>query len=331
MIYPRDPCPRPVRVTSPPRRTTVSGADSYRPAMTRQRGLLGCLVLIVAATALTACAEPEPFASPGVGYDKLVDQVYGTPAQRRAVEARAWWTSRLAAVECMRRAGHTYSIIGFNAPSDRDYIAPGELLAFAPARQDFDIADQLIRASSARHVLDSATRSVTNDDGSAEAGRASAVSRCEKEATAFAAAREPDGQQLLAEQLVGLLRQAQDSAVPNLAADYRTCMTSAGIPAVDLADLYDQVERAFPATLATVEGDPTTLPGWADAVAFEQHVASEDARCRKTAVETVRASVSPLLVEFAGQYAVELDRVAAGRALIEVDARSAETAAGPED
>jgi hypothetical protein len=299
--------------------------------MTPERGLLNCLVLVVTAAALTACTGAAPATPPAAGYDEIVAQVYGTPAQRRAADARAWWTSRIAAVECMRRAGHTYSIVGYNAPSNREHVSPGNLLAFAPARQDFDVADQLVRAASARLVLDSEARSVTTDDGSTDPDRAPAVRRCETAATAAAPGRVPDGQQTLAAQLVDRLRQAQAATAPTLAGDYRTCMAAAGIPADDLADLQTRVERAFPVTQATVEGDPTMLPGWADAVAFEQRAAAADARCREAAVKTVRAASAPQLVEFARQHAADLDRVAAGWAWIEVDARNAETAAGPED
>jgi hypothetical protein len=269
--------------------------------------------------------------SPSTGYDKVIAQVYGTPEQRRAADTRAWWTSRLAAVECMRRAGQTYSIVGYNAPSNREYVAPGSLLAFAPARLDFDVADQLVRAASARLVLDSEARSVANDDGSTDPNRAPAVRRCETEATAATGPRVPDGQQTLAAKLVDRLRQAQAAAAPNLATDYRTCMAAAGIPAADLTDLQTRIERAFPVTLTTVQDDPTKLSGWADAVAFEQRAAADDARCREAAVRTVRAAAGPQLVEFARQHAAELDRVTAGWAWIEVDARNAETAAGPED
>lgn len=299
-------------------------------AMTPGRGLPSCLAL-VATAALAACSGPAPAASPAAGYDKIVSQVYGTPAQRRAADARAWWTARIAAVECMRRAGQAYSIVGYNAPSDREYVAPGNLLAFAPARPDLDVADQLVKAASTRLVLDSAARSVTIDDGSTDPGRAPAVRRCETEATAAAGPRVPDGQPTLAAELVDVLSHVQAATAPTLAADYRTCMAAADLPAADLADLQTRVERAFPAAPATVEQDPTTLPGWADAVAFEHRAAAADTRCRQAAVKTVRAAAAPQLVEFARQHAAELDRVAAGWAWIEADARNAETAAGPED
>ncbi len=298
--------------------------------MTPERGVLSCFVL-AATAALAACTGAAPAASSAAGYDKIVTQVYGTPAQRRAADARAWWTSRVAAVECMRRAGHTYSIVGYNAPSDREYVTPGNLVAFAPARQDLDVADQLVRAADARVVLDSAAHSVTNDDGSTDPNRAATARRCETEATAAATSRVPDGQRTLAAQLVDRLRQAQTATAPTLAADYRTCMAAAGIPVADLADLQTRVVRAFPVTLATVEGDPTKLPGWADAAAFEHRAAADDARCREAAVKTVRAAAAPQLAEFARQHAAELDRVTAGWAWIEADARNAEAAAGPED
>ncbi len=298
--------------------------------MTPERGLRSCLAL-VATAAVAACSGAAPAASPAADYDTIISQVYGTPAQRRAADARAWWTSRIAAAECMRRAGHTYGLVGYNAPSDREYVTPGNVLAFAPARRDLDVANQLVRAADARLVLDSAARNATNDNGSTNLDRVAAARRCETEATAAAAGPVPDGQPTLAAQLVDRLSHAQAAAAATLATDYRTCMAAAGIPATDLADLQTRVERAFPATVETVEYDPTTLPGWADAVAFEHRAAADDARCREAAVTTVRAAAAPQLREFARQHSAELARVAAGWVWIEVDERNAKTAAVPED
>jgi hypothetical protein len=298
--------------------------------MTPRRGLSGCLAL-VATAALAACAGSPPAASPAGGYDKIIAQVYGTPAQRQAADARAWWTARLAAVECMRRAGHTYGIVGYNATSDREYIAPGGLLAFAPMRQDLGVADHLIRTGGVRLVLDSHANEGANDDGSTNLDRAAAARRCEAEATAATDPLVPGGQQTLAARLVDRLGGLQAATAPTLAADYRTCMAAASIPATDLADLQTRVERVYPVTLATVEHDPTKLPGWAEAAAFERRAASADAHCREAAVKTVREAAAPQLGEFAREHAAELDRVAAGWAWIEVDARNAEHAAMPED
>ena len=295
--------------------------------MTPERGLLSCLALGTTA-ALAACAGAAPAASPAASYDKIVTQVYGTPIQRRAADARAWWTSRIAAAQCMRRAGHDYGIVGYNAPVDREHVSPGDLLGFAPARQDLDVADELIHASASRDVLDTEARSVVLDNGATDLDRIQAARRCETEATAAVTSRVPDGQQTLAAQLVDVLRTAQTAAAPTAAADYRTCMGAAGIPAADLADLRARVERKFPTTLAT---DPTTSPGWADAVAFENRAADADGRCRETVVKAVRAAAAPQLVEFARQHTAELDRIAAGWEWIEADARNAEHAAMPED
>lgn len=298
--------------------------------MTPGRGLLCCLA-VVSTAALAACSGAAPAAAPAVGYDKIITQVYGTPAQRQAADARAWWTARLAAVECMRRAGHAYGIVGYNATSDREYVAPGDLLAFAPVRQDLGVADHLVRAGGARLVLNAAANAIANDGGSTNRDPIADAHRCEAEAAAASGPSVPDGQQTLAGRLADRLRQVQDATAPTLASDYRSCMAAAGIPAVDLADLQTRVERAYPVTPATVEHDPTKLPRWAEAVAFERRAATADARCREAAVRTVRAAAAPQLVEFSRQHAAELDRVAAGWAWIEVDARNAETAAGPED
>ena len=295
--------------------------------MTAGCGLLRCLA-VVATAALTGCSGAAPATSPAGSYDKIITQVYGTPAQRRAADAGAWWTSRLAAVGFMRRAGHDYGIVGYNAPLDREYVTPGNLLAFAPLRQELDVADELIHTSVSRDVLDAEARSVALDNGATDLDRIQAARRCETEVAATATSRVPDGQQALAAELVDVLRTAQTAAAPSAAADYRSCMAAAGIPAADLADLRARVKRQFPATLTT---DPTTLPGWADAVAFENHAAATDGHCRKPMVEAARAAAAPQLVTFARQHAAEIGRVAAGWAFIAVDARNAEHAAMPDD
>ncbi len=285
--------------------------------MTPERGLSICLAL-VATAGLAGCSGAAPAAPAAPGYDRIVTQVYGTPGQRQAADARAWWTSRMAAVECMRRAGQDYSIFGYNAPLDREYVDPGDLLGFAPARQDLDVADELIHTSATRSTLNASAQSV-------------AAQRCETESAAPAASLVPDGQQALADELVDVLRKVQDATAPNVAGDYRTCMAAAGIPATDLADLRARAKRAFPVAEAADEYNPTNVPGWADGVAFERRAAAADAGCRTAVVKTVRTAATPQLVEFAHQHAAELDRVAAGWAWIAVDARNAEHAAGPED
>lgn len=313
-----------------PRCTRLAVHTTTLAAMTPGGGLLRCLAVVATAT-LAACSGTAPAAAPAAGYDKVITQVYGSPAQRQAADARAWWTARLAAVECMRRAGHTYGIVGYNATSDREYVAPGNLLAFAPVRQDLGVADHLVRAGGARLVLNAAANGVANDDGSTNSDPVADAHRCETEAAASAGPPVPDGQQTLAAQLVDRLRQVQDTTAPTLASDYRTCMAAAGIPATDRADLQTRVERAYPVTPATVEHDPTRLPGWSEAVAFERRAAAADGRCRQASVKTVRAAAAPQLAEFTRRHAAELDRMAAGWAWIEVDARNAEHAAMPED
>ncbi len=283
----------------------------------------------VAAATLTGCGPTAPAAAPAAtGYDQVIAQVYGTPAQRRAADARAWWTARLAAADCMTRAGHSYAIAGYTAPSLRDDVAAGNLLAFTPTGPTLGVAEKLTRAADTRLILDAAARAAT--DYRPGTDRAATVRRCETEAAAEAANRVPDEQQALAAQLVDQLRQVQTTHAPTLPADYRTCMTAAGTPAADVTDLRARVERMFPPTAADAY-DPTTVPGWADAVAAERRAAAADTRCRKDAVKTVRAAADRQMTGFAREHAAELKRVAAGWAWIQIDARNAETAAGPED
>jgi hypothetical protein len=284
-----------------------------------RRALHACLVL-VSAGGLTACrsSEPgDPRAQATALYSSIVTRVYGTPEQREAGDERAWWAAQIVTVECMARAGVDYRVLGYSPLMDREPVAPGDLLGFAPAGADFDVADQL-------HRLSATTINATHTARQAHAsgaGWAAATRQCAAEADAAALPRVPDGQEHLDGALVQELTRVQAAAAPTLAADYRACLRANGIVAADRTALRVQVEQAFPTTGLGMKSALHEMPDWAYAVTFERKAASVDAGCRADAVEVVMASALPGLTTFAAVHADQLTEVAAGWARMEIEAR----------
>jgi len=294
-----------------------------------RRALHACLVLASAA-GLTACriGEPgDPRAQAAALYSSIVTRVYGTPEQREAGDERAWWAGQIVTTECMARARVDYLALGYSPLLDREPVAPGDLLGFAPAGMDFDVAAQLHRLSGTS-VNASHTARQAHASG---AGWAAATRRCTAEADAAALARVPDGQEPLDAALVQALTRVQAAAVPTLAADYRTCLRANGIVAADRTALRVQVEQAFPAMGLGLKNSLHDMPEWAYAVTFEQKAAAVDARCRDGVVEVVMASALPALTTFAAVHADQLTEVAAGWARMEIEARELLDEALPED
>lgn len=103
----------------------------------------------------------------------------------------------------------------------------------------------------------------------------------------------------------------QDRVLPDLPAEYATCMQKAGIDARDLGETYLQVSRAYPAVSYEQPSDVTKLPGWAGAVAFEDEAAATDAACRTDDVDIAMAAARQDLTDFAGANAAALSANAA--------------------
>jgi hypothetical protein len=210
--------------------------------------------------------------------------------------------------------------MGFTPPSEREHVTPGDLLGFAPARTDFDIAEQLTRLVLTTVNAEHFARWM------ARTGRGSAVTRqiaqrCTVTVATAIPQDVPNGQEQLDAALVAELARVQDAAAPTLPADYRSCLKANGLGAADLPTLQARVEQAFPAVPLGAKTVPTRLPGWKHAVAFERTAAAVDAQCRAQAVDVVLTAALPQLTTFAATHAETLNEVAAGWARIEVEAR----------
>ena len=253
-------------------------------------------------------------------YASIVARVYGTPAQRQAADERAWHAAQAAAGECRSRAGVDYPARGYTPRSERAHVAPGDLLGFAPARADFDIAEQLARLVQTTVNAEHFARWMTRT-GRGSGVRWMAAQHCEATAAAMIPGRSPDGQEQLDGALVDDLTRAQATAAPTLPADYRSCLRANDLDAADLPALQARVEQAFPAVPLGARTVPARLPGWEDAVMFERRAAAVDARCRAHAVDALMTAALPQLATFAATHAEALKEVAAGWARIEVEAR----------
>ncbi len=267
------------------------------------------IMAVACAAGLTGCAAPgtEPAAAPALTaldtYNLTITQVYGTPQQRQAATEAGWWRTQLAIRDCMADHGITYTPAAYQPIPDRG-VAPGDLLAFAPARPDFGIAARLTSLAAIGETTQPAL--AANETAYRAASTACNTGELED-------AGNPDGQEVLDGQLVATLTAVEKTALPTLAAQYKTCLASKGFTGVDnLSALYVKAEQKFPPVSFEHKSDPTTLPGWADAVAYEQAAASADAQCRADAVDTALVAAVPALATFATTNAAKLAAVAAG-------------------
>jgi hypothetical protein len=314
---------RRVRVTARPACAPTPWSRRYGAAMDLPgRAVRACLTLVLAG-ALTACGTEEPavvHARAATVYGSIVTRIYGTPAQRQAADERAWNLAQVAARECRDRAGIDYPARAFTPVSERTYVAPGDLLGFAPARPDFDIAEQLdLLVLRAMNVEYFARWMARTKRGSGPAWVT--AQRCEGTATATTARLAPDGQEHLAAALVAELSRVQATVAPTLSADYRGCLRAHGFDAADLPALQARVEQAFPAVPIGARTVPARLPGWPDAVAVERRAATVDARCRAHAADVVMRAALPRLTTFAATHTEALDEMSAGWSRMETEAR----------
>jgi hypothetical protein len=86
-------------------------------------------------------------------------------------------------------------------------------------------------------------------------------------------------------------------------------MQAAGITASDLSEAYQAVEAAYPPVSYEKRSDPTTLPEWATAKAFERKVATADWTCRGTQAETLLRASKETMSDFASTHAGPLAAV----------------------
>ncbi|WP_229405066.1 hypothetical protein [Micromonospora sp. NBRC 110038] len=268
----------------------------------------------VTLVALTGCAQPGAPAAAPAGVDAatllstVLDQVYGTPQQRQAGQERMWLTMQSAIAACALAKGVVYGVTPYQPMRPPTEPAPGDLLGFAPQRADFGVAARI-------EML--ARRGETPNPGlpaaaDAQGGWFTTVESCQGAATAGERLSVPDGQEELEAKLVDLLGQVQQQVAPDLPGQYANCMKTAGIDAGDLSEAYIKVEQNFPPVSFESPSDPTALPEWADAVAFEKKVAAADWACRESRVGEVIEAAAADLQQFTTTNATRLTQVADG-------------------
>ncbi|MGY4911361.1 hypothetical protein [Micromonospora aurantiaca (nom. illeg.)] len=268
----------------------------------------------VTIAALAGCAQPGMPAAAPVGVDApamlsaVIDQVYGTPQQRLAGEERMWLTSQSAIAACARTKGVVYGVTPYQPMSPPTDPAPGDLLGFAPQRADFGVAAR-IEMLAKRGETPNPGLPVASDD---QARWFTAVESCQNAATEGEKLRVPDGQQELEVELVDLLGSVQQQVAPDLTRQYTSCMKSAGIDAGDLSEAYLKVEQKFPPVSFEHPSDPTSLPEWADAVAFEKKIAAADWACRESRLDGVVNAAADDLQKFTTTNTARIARVADG-------------------
>lgn len=286
-------------------------------------GLLGTTLLSITACASATLQAGAPSAARvGTGraaYTKILEQVYGTLAQREAAEERAWINAQAAMSACVAKTSSTYGITPYPGGLSSTHPAPGDLLAFAPAREDFGVASRLTAKADKAERTNPGLAAATTDAEKKQFFKD--LQGCQKAAVPFEGTNMPARAEALIPKLLSTLERVQKQATPTLRADYGRCLKEAGINAADRPELYALVDNAFPSVPAG-HGDPANLPGWGQAVAFERQAAATDAACRADAVEVAMAAAPAELEKFSKANAADLATASAGWAQAETDVKA---------
>lgn len=289
--------------------------------MITKKWVVAALAATVTLAGCAGQASVEQVGSPGPAtvedaratYDQVVAKVYGTPEQRRASAEAGWLRTQLAVASCMAERRQQYAMPPFQGLPDTG-VAPGDVLAFAPPREDFGVGRRLKAFAAAGEPAQPALV----DAGTAkQTAYTQAISGCATGEVTDAG--NPKGQEVLDGQLVAVLTQVQESATPELPDDYTACLTAAGVPAKNLSDLYVKVELAYPPISYEKKSDATKADGWANGVAFEAKAAASDWECRAGAADAAVVAAMPAMQRFTADHAAELDTVAAGWAQASAD------------
>lgn len=271
---------------------------------------------MLAALTLTGCAGARSADVPAAGdevavgtsvYSVIVGQLYGSQQQRTAAEERAYLTAQQAVAGCVVSRGSTYGIPPFPG-AQQTQPAPGDVLAFAPTRADFGIAGRHITLAEAGDPLN-AGLAAAGDDEARKTAFDQAVEACQAEAATGDALAKPEGFEALDAAFVDTLTKIQDAAVPDIHAEYQTCMNAKGIKADDLSQAYIRAEQQFPAINYATQHDAMTVPGFTEAAAAERQIAAADAACRAPFHDDVFAAAGPALHEFADTHHAELNKI----------------------
>jgi hypothetical protein len=279
---------------------------------------LTAATLTLTTAILTGCTTRRPaelvsakdVAVGKAAFARIADQIYGTPAQRAAAEERSYLTAQAAIADCAARAGIDYAITAFVPVTNPDSpVAPGDLLGFAPLRADFGVATRIIRLAAHGSPTNPGLAQATT--AAATANYFTTIEQCQDAATAGDRQAVPDGQEALEAQFVTALTEQQNFLLPP-DEPWRKCMTQQGINTWDLTSLYVQVESKYPPVSYDTPSDPTRLPGWAAAWAYETRAAASDVTCRTHQVDLQMALVPDFLADFEHDNTAALQATAAG-------------------
>ena len=282
---------------------------------------------------LQAAAAPAPTsAQASSGSDMLADierQVYGTADQIEAGEQRQFYALHAAWGQCVRAKGVDYEVPAYPS-GGRGLItpSPGDLLAWAPHYADFAIARRAEVLGKTGTPENPAFLRLTTD---AQRERwTQAQADCQEAANTAQDADLPDNMMALDTKLIDELAKLQNDLAPTLVADYTACMAGAvGVKVEEgtIADAYTAAAQKFPPTDAAKPFDPSTLPGWGEAVSFEKTVAAADWTCRGAAATRVVDAGAAELSAWAEQNRGQLEAVAAAWAAMPAARDAARTAA----
>ncbi|GID28680.1 hypothetical protein [Paractinoplanes brasiliensis] len=296
---------------------------------------LAAATLTVTAVA-GGCARPGTTAEPSVvaavpwqqTYAEIIEQMSGTPQQRQAGTDRQWYAWQAALGECMAGMGAPFELPAHTTPpaTPNSLITPGELLAFAPRRTDFGLAASMVALAEAGEQDNPALLKTAGADReawvAAQNACAPATARTEDLAV-------PGSQARVAEALDLLLLDVQNRAAPSLGADYMTCMSREGVPVSEgvASEARIAALNKYPPLSAAGANNPSSVPGWTEALAFEKKAAAADWKCRGPQVPRVQVAVGDKLAVFAEEHRDELARVAADWARMPAERDAAKAAA----
>jgi len=295
-------------------------------------GVVGALAGLAAAAALAGCATQGPAAvasadGPRVLAD-IIAQVYGTQAQRDAGQQKQFYAWHGALGGCMTGKGETYELPGYGAPRSvpTEDISPGDMLAFGPRRTDWGIGAGIVADAKAGGRV---SPSLAKLSGDAAEQWIKVQNECAGATKKTENLGQPDNQAVLDQKLIEGLAAIQNELAPDLYNTYKSCMAGTGITVTEKSfdDAYLAASRKYPAVSFDSPSDPTDLPGWDEAVAYETQTAADDWSCRgEDATRVVNAS-GEKLTAWATAHQAELDAVARAWADIPAQAAAAKQAA----
>jgi hypothetical protein len=278
--------------------------------------------IAAAAAAITAgilagCATPNATGAPAddfgaqATYDLVIHQVYGSAEHRAEAAERAWLLAQTAIATCARDKGVVYAVTPYQPMENPGLIpAPGDLLGFAPHRTDFGVGARIAMLAKRGEPTNPGLAKLDSEQDRDKWFQA--VTACQNAPNETDLLIAPKGQQELENNLISTLSALQKDSAPDLDEQYAACMKAAGIAATDLSEAYQIVEAAYPPVSYEKPSDPTRLPEWVTAIAFERKVAAADWACRGTQAETLLRESRDTLSEFATAHAGPLAAVSEG-------------------